>query len=60
MRVMHMLHESKSQLLEEAFYRIMTVERLVHQRMVAKATAKGWAPTLEHFLDTDERFALAA
>jgi DNA-binding transcriptional regulator YiaG len=60
MRVMYMLHESKSQLLEDAFDRIMTVERLVHQRVVAKATAKGWAPTLEHLLDNDERFALAA
>ena len=60
MRVMYMLHESKSQLLEDAFDRIMTVERLVHQRIVAKATEKGWVPTLEHLLDNDERFALAA
>ena len=60
MRVMYTLHESKGQLLEDAFDRIMTVESGVHRHVVATATQKGWAPTLQHLLDDDDQIAHAA
>ena len=55
MRVMYLLHASNDKLLRESFDRIMTVERLVHQKIVAQSTARGWTPILLN----DEPFAAA-
>lgn len=56
MRVMYMLHEAKDQFLREAFNRIMTVERLVHQRILGETSSKGWSTTVEN----DDRVSLVA
>ena len=57
MRIIYMAHESKNHSLRQVCERITTVERLVHQRIVAETTGKGWSSTVE---ENDERFALAA
>lgn len=44
-RVMLLLHDANDKMLRKAFDRMMTVERLVNQRIVAHATQKGWKPT---------------
>lgn len=46
MRVLYMLHNSNDQFLHETFDRMMTVERLVYQRIVAHATDTGWLPVI--------------
>ena len=59
MRFLYMAHASKNHSLREVCERITTVERLVHQRIVAQTTGKAWSSTVEE-TENDERFALMA
>lgn len=59
MRIIYMAHESNSHSLRAVCDRITTVERLVHQRIVAKSTGKAWSSKVEE-TENDERICLAA
>lgn len=59
MRIIYMAHESNTRSLRQVCDRITTVERLVHQRIVAKTTGKAWSSVVEE-TENDERFGLAA
>ena len=59
MRFLYMAHESKNHSLRQVCERITTVERLVHQRIVAETTGKAWSSKVEE-TENDERFSLAA
>ncbi len=47
MRFIYMAHESKNHSLREVCERINTVERLVHQRIVAETKGKTWSSKVE-------------
>ena len=44
LRIFVMSHRANNKRLRQAIDRMMTVERLVHQRIVAQATSAGWEP----------------
>ena len=52
-RLLYLKHAAGDETLASAFDRIMTVERLVHQRIVATAGRKGWKFKVEELQPQD-------
>lgn len=59
LRMCYVAHATGDELVKSALERIMTVERLVHQKIVATASRKGWKFTVEETEPTDEAPAVA-
>ncbi|WAC72025.1 hypothetical protein OU995_20985 [Roseateles sp. SL47] len=55
MRLCYLAHAQGDEPLREAFNRVMEVERLIHQKIVATAGPKGWKSTVEE--EPTERLA---
>lgn len=59
LRLYFLAHASGDESVRSAFDRIMTVERLVHQKIVATSGRKGWKFTVEETRPSDEAPAVA-
>lgn len=58
-RLLYLKHAAGDETLKSAFDRIMTVERLVHQKIVATSSRGGWKFTVEETRPSDEAPAVA-
>ncbi len=59
LRLCYLAHAAGDASLRSSLEQIMTVERLVHQKIVATASRKGWKFTVEETEPTDEAPAVA-
>lgn len=54
LRIFVMGHRTNNKRLRQAIDRMMTVERLVHQRIIAQATPAGWEPVAPDQQELDQ------